>query len=113
MVVAPDNVTVHGPRQTGVTGWKLRGLTRAAQAKVMSKGILNSNVKGKSNLHSETRVGKEVYGSGIDEQGSAHDAAPGSRVLSDRADTMKLYVERIRCGLSVFCECSKSRGSCP
>ena len=37
----------------------------------MSKGIINSNGKVKSNLHSETRVGKEVYGSGIDEQGSA------------------------------------------
>ena len=48
-------------------------------------GVINNKEKGKSNLHSETRVDKEVCYSWNDEQGKFADVAPGKSCPSGRA----------------------------
>ena len=78
------------------------GSGEGSPGKVLSRGIININGKCKSHLHSETRVGKKVYGSWIDEQDRCSDAAPGKPCSSGRAGAMRLYVEHNRWEHAVY-----------
>ena len=65
------------------------GSGEGSPGKVLSKGIINKNGKGKSYRHSKTRVAKKVYGSWIDEQDRCSDAAPGKPCSSGKAGAMR------------------------
>ena len=65
--------------------------TEGSPSKVTNMG--NDDKKGKSNLHSKTRDGKEFYDSGDDKQGMCADVAPSKPCSSGRADVMRISVE--------------------